>query len=305
MNILKIYPPGRMIRAFPFVVLLMLTALYSPSGQERLKPRPEILVSPQWLSQHLQDAKLRIIDLQDLDDFQKAHIPGAVHLSAGVLFATRGGVSGMLPPVESVARKLAQAGIGKNTVVVAYDNASGLYAARLFWALDYIGQGKGRVLDGGWEGWRRARFPVSAEIRIPPPARLSAAPRPAALADRPWMLAHIKHPGTLYVDARSTAEYDGSARHAKYGGHIPGAVSMEWSRHLGPDGMMRPARELRLAYAALGVTPDKEIAVYCQTMVRAAHSYFTLRWLGFPRVRGYDGSWMEWGNRDDTPKAVR
>ncbi len=188
--------------------------------------------------------------------------------------------------------------------MVAYDDARGLFAARLFWALDSLGQGRGRVLDGGWPLWARSRLPVSREAPPVRPARLRARPRPELVADLAWMMKHLNHPGTVYVDARSTGEYRGLVRAAKHLGHIPGAVSMEWLRHLRPNGTMRPAADLLPLFQSSGITPDKEVVVYCQVMVRAAHSYFTLRWLGYPRVRAYDGSWLEWGNRDDTPKET-
>ncbi|MEE8433587.1 MAG: sulfurtransferase, partial [bacterium] len=292
---------------FPVIMgaLMVLLALPAALGQNGvLKPRPELLVSPEWLSAHLKETNLRIVDLRDEKAYRRAHIPGAVHFPSNNLFAKVNGVVGMLPDVRIVAEKLSRAGIDQQTVVVAYDDAWGLYATRLFWALDYIGQGKGRVLDGGWSHWRRLKLPVSSRIPRVAAARLTPRSRPELLAGLEWMRRNIKAPGTVYVDARSSREYRGVTQYAKYRGHIPGAVSFEWKRHLRSGGTMRPAEDLLAKFKSLGVTPDKEVAVYCQVMVRAAHSYFTLKWLGFPRVRGYDGSWAEWGNRDDTPKEI-
>ena len=285
--------------------LMVLLGLPAAFGQKSLlRPRPELLVSPAWLSAHLKDPNLRIVDLRDEKAYRRGHVPGAVHFPPANLFAKVNGVVGMLPPVNTLAGKLSRAGIGRQTVVVAYDAARGLYAARLFWALDYIGQGKGRVLDGGWPKWRRLKLPVSSRILRVAEARLTPKPRPELLAGLEWMRRNIDSSGAVYVDARSSLEYRGTVRYAKYRGHIPGAVSFEWTRHLGSGGAMRPAEELLAKFKSLGVTPDKEVAVYCQVLVRAAHSYFTLKWLGFPSVRAYDGSWAEWGNRDDTPKEA-
>ncbi len=210
----------------------------------------------------------------------------------------------MLPPLQEIARTLGSVGIGPQTTVVAYDDARGLYASRLFWVLDYLGHGRGRVLDGGWPKWKAEGRDIARGAATPTPTTFTPRPVPGRIADLAWMRAHLDDPGTVYVDARSTWEYRGVTKHARHRGHIPGAVSMEWKRHLRSDGTLRPQAELLAAYRALGVTAEQEIAVYCQIHVRAAQSYFTLRWLGFPRVRGYDGSWSEWGNRDDTPKAL-
>lgn len=277
-------------------MVMLLLALPAAFGQKSaLRPRPELLVSPAWLSAQLKDANLRIVDLRGAEAYRRGHIPGAVHFPPGNLFAKVNGVAGMLPPVKTLAGKLSRAGIGRHTVVVAYDGAKGLYATRLFWALDYIGQGKGRLLDGGWPLWRRLKLPVSSRIPNIARTRLTPRARPELLAGLEWMRRNIKSPGAVYVDSRSSYEYRT---------HIPGAVSFEWKRHLRPGGTMRPAEELLAKFKSLGVTPDKEVAVYCQVLVRAAHSYFTLKWLGFPRVRGYDGSWEEWGKRQDTPKET-
>ncbi|HKI98485.1 MAG TPA: sulfurtransferase [bacterium] len=276
-------------------------------GAASWHPRPELLVRAPWLAAHLREATqpgLRIVDVRDAAAYAQGHIPGAVNLPAEELFATVKGVAGMLPPVAQVAEALSRAGIGAGTTVVAYDDAGDLYAARLFWVLDYLGQGHGRLLDGGWRAWLRGGRSVSREAFSAPYAAFTPRPKSAAIADLAWVRAHLHDPAVVLVDARSTLEYIGATRYAKHGGHIPGAVSMEWKRNLRPDGTFRSAAELRETYEQLGVMPDREAVVYCQVLVRAAHTYFTLKWLGLPRVRGYDGSWAEWGNRDDTPKAL-
>lgn len=267
-----------------------------------LRPQPDLLVDVTWLSGHLGDAALRIVDLRAPAEYQAGHIPGAVHFPAGSLFVERGGVAGMLPDLPVLEASIRQAGIGADTIVVAYDSIGGLNAARLFFALDFAGQGKGRLLDGGWQEWSAAGLPVSTEVPPVTPSAFKAAPQPALLADFGWMKAHLADAGTAILDARSPEEYEGKAGRAQRLGHIPGAISLEWKESLAPGSQrFRSPAELIEVLRARGITPDKEVTPYCQSFARAAHSYFMLRWLGFPRVRGYDGSWSEWGNRADTP----
>jgi thiosulfate/3-mercaptopyruvate sulfurtransferase len=103
------------------------------------------------------------------------------------------------------------------------------------------------------------------------------------------------------VDARSPKEFRGEDVRAKRGGHIPGAVNIEWTQHLADEKTFKPADELLALYEKVGVTKDKTVVAYCQTMHRGALNYFTLRFLGYPDVRGYDRSWSEWGNDVSLP----
>ena len=107
--------------------------------------------------------------------------------------------------------------------------------------------------------------------------------------------------GTAIIDTRSDAEYYGEAVRAKRGGAIPGAIHLEWTKNLGPDGAFKTKQELRAMYESCGVTPDKQVLTYCQGGYRAAHAYLALRILGYPNTRNYTGSWKEWGDREDLP----
>ena len=270
------------------------------AGSSALEPRPELLVDTQWLRDHGADPHLRIIDLRPGDQYRAGHVPGAVHLPIDTLRIEIDGVKGVLPPIREVAESLRRVGIGSETTVVGYDAVNGLFAARLFWVLDYLGQSRGRLLDGGWEAWLRAGYAVSKDIPTGPPGDFEPNPQPERIADLEWMRSHLNSADVAMVDARSPEEYAGTKVYALRGGHIPNAFSMDWRNHL-HDGIFRDREGLAATYLDLGVTPDKTVAVYCQSLMRASHSYFTLRWLGYPHVRGYDGSWSEWGNRIDTP----
>ena len=105
----------------------------------------------------------------------------------------------------------------------------------------------------------------------------------------------------MILDTRTDGEYTGAAVRARRGGAVPGAVHIEWTRNLTPEGDFKPASELKKMYEDAGVTPEREVITYCQGGYRAAHSYVALRLLGYPRVRMYVGSWKEWGDKEELP----
>ncbi|PYM99205.1 MAG: thiosulfate sulfurtransferase [Candidatus Rokuibacteriota bacterium] len=262
-----------------------------------------LLVDAGWLHAHLNDADLRVVDMTDAKDYRRGHVPGAVHLSleAARVKVAAGGYR--LPTADELARLVGDLGIGPDTHVVIYDDSGGLDAARFFFTLDVFGHRAVSILDGGIAAWRRGKLPLTIET-----ARVArTAYRPVLLADRvasaEWVREHLTDATVALLDARTAAEYAGQDVRARRGGHVPGSVNVEWQQNLRPDGTFKSREELSAMYAAQAVTPDKTVVTYCQTHHRAAHSYFVLRLLGYPRLVGYDRSWSEWGNRDDLPIA--
>jgi thiosulfate/3-mercaptopyruvate sulfurtransferase len=199
---------------------------------------------------------------------------------------------------------LAERGVDMDRPVVVYEATSGPRAARAFWFLEFFGHPDVGVLDGGVTAWTAAGLPLSLDHTAPTPTTWTGARRTDLLAT--WRDVHdrLGRADTAILDTRTDGEYCGTVVRAARGGAVPGAVHLEWTNNLGPDGAFKPAGELLAMYADAGVTRDREIVTYCQGGYRAAHAYLTLRLLGYPRVRNYLGSWREWGDRVELPIEV-
>ena len=267
-------------------------------------PNAHLLTTPADLDRALElrvDGKPLLIDLRPSEDFAAGHIPGAVHLDLWGVSLIDTDPAPLKAFMWMVDHLFNLRGVDAETPVVVYEDQSGMRAARAFWFLEYFGHPRVQVLDGGFGAWIRAGLPVTREAAPPPKSSWAGVPQERTIASWRDVKDRLGRPDVVILDTRSDAEHDGTMVRAKRGGAIPGAVHVEWSRNLGPDGAFKPADELRAMYEAAGVTPDKEVVTYCQGGYRAAHAYLALRLLGYPRVRNYTGSWKEWGDREDLP----
>jgi thiosulfate/3-mercaptopyruvate sulfurtransferase len=265
-----------------------------------------LLVEADSLAADLGAEDVLVVDLSKASTHSQLHIPGAVFLDYAQIVATRPPIGGLLPDAEQLSRVFSAIGLGPDRHIVAYDDEGGGKAARLLWTLEAIGYRNYSLLNGGLHAWANeghAATPEPTPVR-PTATRVVMPADPEPVATREFILAHLNDPAVALIDARSPQEYTGERRFAARGGHIPGAVNLEWTqtmdttRHL----RLRDPAELRPVLHALGVTPDKTVVAYCQTHHRSAHTWFMLKWLGY-RALGYAGSWSDWGNRDDTPVA--
>jgi len=282
------------------VVVILLVASLASGAQEYA--HPDMLVETDWLEAHLNDSEIRIVDVRPAAAYAQGHIKNAVPLEESVL-RRDDEQSFYLPPAADVAALLSRLGIGNATRVVVYDDVGGPQAARLWFVLDHYGHERVSLLNGGWRKWVKEGRPVSTE-----PASYSRAaftigtPRPT-VCSAASVVESLKNPQVVVLDARSPEEYRGERVQGKRGGHIPGAINVDWRMNLtgGDVTVFKSAEELRRLYTSLGITPDKEIITYCHSGGRAAHALFTLRLLGFTRARNYYGSWQEWSGREDLP----
>jgi thiosulfate/3-mercaptopyruvate sulfurtransferase len=265
------------------------------------------LISTADLAQRLGSPGLVLIDVRhDLahpdawgeGQYRAAHLPGAVFLHIDRdLSAAKTGTNGRhpLPSPEACAKLFGRIGIDATTDVVAYDQSQGMYAARVWWMLRWLGHDRVRVLDGGFDKWQREGRPVTSEI-AQPQARVFV-PRPRdVIVDAAGVRANLDARTLLLLDARAPERFRGEVEPLDpVAGHIPGAANRPGSRNLGTDGTFKPAEALRAEFLALlGNRAPETIVHQCGSGITACHNLLAMEVAGLHGSRLYPGSWSEW-----------
>jgi len=263
---------------------------------------PQLLITPGELAASLEgDARPLILDLRPPEAYAAGHIPGAIHIDLWGVSLTDTDPAPLKAFMWMIEHVLQIHGVSQSTPIVVYDEQSGVRAARAFWFLEYFGHPSVRLLDGGFGAWTRENRPTTRDAGPPPKSEWTGDRVERTLATWRDVRDALSRKDAVILDARTDGEYCGTTVRAKRGGAVPGAIHIEWTRNLTPEGDFKPAAELEKMYTDAGVTRDREVIAYCQGGYRAAHAYVALRLLGYPRVRNYVGSWKEWGDRDDLP----
>ena len=249
------------------------------------------------------DSKLLILDTSSADNYRQHHVPGAVHIEPKLLQCGTAPVPGKLPSTEQLSALFSRVGLTADTHVIAYDDEGGGWAGRLIWTLDVLGHRRSSYLNGGLYTWVNEGHPTETTNNPGSPSDFNAVVDSCVIAEIEDILPNLGRNNFAIWDARSAGEYDGSRVMAQRGGHIPGAVNLDWVNLMDRQRNMRlvDLESLQQQLNTLGLSKDKQIVTHCQTHHRSGLSYLAMKILGYTDIKAYHGSWSEWGNRKDTP----
>jgi thiosulfate/3-mercaptopyruvate sulfurtransferase len=268
---------------------------------------PEQLVETDWVAAHARDANVRVVDMRiALSAYTTGHVPGATYLSPlAIRVADRPPT--FLPTPQEFEALMAKLGIDDATRVVVYDERGGIYAARLWWILNYFGHSNVALMNGGWVKWTAEQRATEKDAVSAKDGSFTARPQPQWLATANDVLSAIDKPGVRIVDARTQAEIDGKdLRGIKRGGFVASSVAVYWEDLLdAQQRTFKPADALKKIYEDRGILPSQDVIAYCQVGMRASVDLFALHLIGYNKLRNYYGAWEEWGNRDDLPIATK
>jgi len=270
---------------------------------------PEVLVSTEWAAQHLNDPKIRLIEVDvDTTAYDQGHIAGAV----GWNWQTQlqDDVRRDLIEKADLEQLLGRSGVTNDTTILLYGDNNNWFAAYALWQLKYYGHKDVRLINGGRKKWIEEKRPLTTDAaKVTPTTYRATGPDESIRARKEEISDVINHKkAAKLVDVRSVDEFTGKiiappgmTETAQRAGHIPGAANIPWAQAANEDGTFKSADALKQLYDGKGVTGG-EIIAYCRIGERSSHTWFVLKYLlGYDNVKNYDGSWTEWGNLVGAP----
>jgi len=271
---------------------------------------PEVLVSTQWAAEHLQDPKVRFVEVDvDTSAYDQGHLPGAVGWNWQSQLQDN--IRRDLIDRAALEALLGKSGISNDTTVILYGDNNNWFAAYALWQLKYYGHKDVRLINGGRKKWVEEKRPLTTDAsKVAPATYRATGPDESIRARKEEIFAAVEHKnGAKLVDVRSGDEFTGKiiappgmTETAQRGGHIPGAANVPWAQAANEDGTFKSADALKQLYDAKGVTGNGEVIAYCRIGERSSHTWFVLKYLlGYENVKNYDGSWTEWGNLVGAP----
>jgi thiosulfate/3-mercaptopyruvate sulfurtransferase len=271
---------------------------------------PEVLVSTQWAADHLNDSKIRLIEVDvDTTAYDQGHIAGAVGWNWQSQLQDN--IRRDLIDKAALEKLLGASGVSNDTTILLYGDNNNWFAAYALWQLKYYGHKDVRLINGGRKKWLEEKRPLTTDAtKVAAATYHAAGPDQSLRARKEEVFAFVekKRPGQL-VDVRSVDEFSGKiiappgmSETAQRGGHIPGAANIPWAQAANEDGTFKSADALAQLYQGKGVTGGSEVIAYCRIGERSSHTWFVLKYLlGYKNVKNYDGSWTEWGNLVGAP----
>lgn len=259
-----------------------------------------IFVEPVELEPLLEDDRLIIVDLCRDEVYSQYHLPGAVHVSPGELISGVKPAVGKLPPLDRLTSLFTRIGYQPDKHIVAYDDEGGGWAGRFIWTLDVIGHSRSSYLNGGLIAWAALNLPLTEIVPMVEPTVVDLTINTDAIAEKEDVLAGIEDANTIIWDARSKEEYEGRKVAAARGGHVPGAIHLDWLELMDRGANLRLHKDLRGILLSHGIVKANNIITHCQTHHRSGLTYLVGKSLGM-NIKAYHGSWSEWGNDPDTP----
>jgi thiosulfate/3-mercaptopyruvate sulfurtransferase len=270
---------------------------------------PDVLVSTDWVAQHLTDTSIRIVEVDvDTAAFDQGHVPNAIAWNWTTELCDT--LVRDIIPRDKFEALMAKSGIGNNTTVILYGDNNNWFAAWALWQMKVYGHQDVRIMNGGRKKWLAEGRELATTTTTPAAASYKAhGPDLTIRAFLPEVQDAVKGGKAALVDVRSPAEFTGEIlappglpETCQRGGHIPGAKSIPWGKACNEDGTFKSVDDLRALYGGAGVTADRPVIAYCRIGERSSHTWFVLKHLlGYPDVKNYDGSWTEWGNLVGAP----
>lgn len=296
---------SRSLLTFVLVVCAALAAAATSTAQLGAHGPANMVVQTSWLAAHFSDKNLIILHVgADRKSYDAGHIPGARFLALSEIAVTRNGIPNELPPANDLKAAFERLGVVDRSRVILYGDMLGLFAARAYFTLDYLGHGNmAALLDGGLEKWSQEHEVVRMPSVAGSAGVLTVRQRPELVIELAALRQMVSNHSAVLIDARPFADYSGAPSEGiQRSGHIPGAKNVFWAETLmsQQNPVFRPVAEIRARYAAAGLKPGTKVVVYCRTGVQAAHDYFTLKLTGFRPVL-YDASFIDWSNAFGTP----
>jgi thiosulfate/3-mercaptopyruvate sulfurtransferase len=260
-----------------------------------------LVIEPSDLKERLDAPDLILVDLTSSARYDAGHLPGARFVDPKRTQLGLPPAPGLLPAKADLEALFGELGHNPDAVYVVYDDEGGGWAGRFIWLLDVIGHSRYHYLNGGVLAWEAQGLPLSAAAPASAGSPITLTLHDEPIATREYLQGRLGAADLAIWDARAPTEYTGEKVVAAKGGHIPGAINFEWTAGMDKARNLRIREDIGEVLEHLGITPDKEIITHCQTHHRSGFTYLVAKALGYPRVKGYAGSWGEWGNHPDTP----